>query len=251
MSRIISRTKAGYTHNFTLDVANVVPEYFTGTFNAVVYAKGVTGQIDGSIPTAVTNGAYFICTRVGVQSGQVFQLGHIYLGVAGSWVDQGVKDGQRFVPTIALTGNDLSFFALVEYTYVENFSQRNYANVTFQNVPGVVSITTPYSGGKGTWRMSGESTATTPTAYFEAASSTMRYGVGNFRAQVTRPAGTATFFYTLASLDQIRTDPRVCAWTAVGGALSNGGAVDVASPVTAFKVVFSDTTPGNVTVSVN
>lgn len=241
MSKVLTRTKVGFTHNFALDIVNVIPEYFTGTFNGLVQATGITGQIDGTVPTAVTNGAYFVCTRAATvaATGQVFQLGHIYKGVAGVWVDEGIKNGTRMVPTINLTGYDLAFASGVEYTYTREAGDKMH---TMGNVV--------YDYGKGYWHISGEATATTPTSYQEAASSPMRYGVGSYNAQATRAAGTITLSYTVDSIEQFRQDPRTVTWKALT-ALNGGDVATIASPVTAFRTVFSDTTPGLLAIVLN
>ncbi len=241
MSKVITRTPVGFTHNYALDIVNVVPDYFTGTFNTVVYATGITGQIDGTVPTAVSNGAYFVCTRAGTvaSTGQVFQLGHIYFGVAGEWVDEGIKNATRMVPTINLTGYDLVFVANLEYTYTREAGDKMH---TMGNVV--------YDYGKGYWRISGELTATTPTSYQEAASSPMRYGVGSFNAQATRAAGTITLSYTVDSVTQFRQDPRTVTWKALT-ALNGNDVATLSSPVTAFRTVFSDTTPGLLAIVLN
>lgn len=241
MPKVTTRSKSGFTHLYALDVQNVVPEYFTGTFNTVVYATGITGQINGTVPTAVTNDAYFICTRAGTDlaSGIVYQLGHIYKGVSGVWVDQGIKDGTRMVPTTALTGLDLQFASGIEYTYTKEAGDKMH---TMGNVV--------YDFGKGYWRISGETIATTPVCYQEAASSPMRYGVGNYNIEATRALGTITVSYTVDSIEQFRQDPRTVTWKALT-ALNNSDVATIPSPVTAFKVVFSDTTPGLAAIVLN
>lgn len=252
MPKVLSRSAQGYTHVYTLDVLNVVPDFFTGNFNAVAYTKGVTGQIDGTLPTAVSNGAYFVCTTPGVQGSKVYQLGHIYLGVAGVWVDQGVANGQRMVPTIDLTGGSVEFEADVEYTYVGYaYSAQPSTLVVNPNVPGVISTTSPYLKGKGKWSLQGVDIATTPTTYIEAPSSTMRYGVGNYRIESVRNAGNVAVAYTLASKAVLEQDPRLASWTVLSAGLTNGQVATIESPVTGFRFVFSDTTQGSAILQVN
>ena len=242
MSKVLTRTSLGFTHNYALDIVNAVPEYFTGNFDGVAYATGITGQIDGTIPTAVVNGAYYICTRAGstpMVSPVVFQLGHIYKGVGGAWEDQGIADQTRMVPTIALTGNDIAFESGIEYTYTKEAGNK------LQTMQNVV-----YNYGKGAWRISGSSIATTPTSYQEASSSPMRYGVGTYNAQATRAAGSITLSYTVDSVEQFRQDPRTVTWKALT-ALNGGDVATLSSPVTAFRTVFSDTTPGMLAIVLN
>lgn len=256
MPRILSRSPIGFTHNFALDVINSVPRFFTGTFNSVAYTTGVSGQIDGTVPTAVSNGAYYVCTKPGVSNGQVFQLGHIYLGVSGVWVDQGVKDGQRMVPTTALTGNLLNFVSGAEYKYVAygmtntGMNKVTYPTVTPVVANGLQGSANPYNQGKGHWQLCGDLITTTPIAYVEAPSSTMRYGVGSYNIQATLSAGNVQVLYTLSSVEQIRQDPTVASWMPLA-TLANQQVTTVASPVTGFKLIFSATTPGQVSIVVN
>ena len=241
MSKVLTRTQSGFTHYFGLDIVNVVPEFFTGTFNAVAQATGITGQIDGTVPTAVVNAAYYVCTRAGTDAatGTVYQLGHIYKGISGAWVDQGVQDRQRMVPTTGLTGKDVIFSSGVEYTYVKEAGDKMH---TMGNVV--------YDYGKGKWFISGDTVATTPVCYAEAASSTMRFGVGTYNILATKAVGSASVYYTIDSLVQFRQDPRTVTWKLLAS-LADAQAASVPAPITAFKVVFSDTTPGLVAVVVN
>lgn len=239
MAKVLTRSKSGFTHYFALDAHNVVPEYFTGTFNTVVYATGITGQIDGSIPTAVVNGAYYVCTRGGTSNGQVFMPGHIYLGVSGVWVNQGLRDGMRMVPTVDLYGNDMAFTAGLEYKWTEYSAGAGHRPL---------QLPTSYKTGK--WSITGEAIATTPTAYCEAPSSTMRYGVGQYTVEATRAAGNITVYYTVDSIEQFRQDPRTVSWKNQA-TLTDTQMTQIASPVTAVKLVFSDTTPGMAAVVVN
>lgn len=256
MSRVTTRTQAGFTHFFGLDLHNNVPEYFTGTWNGVARATGITGQINATTPTAVVDTEYYVCTTPGVVNDQVFHLGHVYLGVGTAWVDQTVTPGVRMVPTVALAGGQIQFEQDIEYTYFGNGREgvRNSADVTYTTtVPGntvLPQTTNNYMGGYGNWRVSGDTLATTPTGYAEAPTSTMRYGVGQYNVQAS-VEGTLRVYVTTAPTSQLRHDPRACSWKQVGTSLANGDVVTTDSPITGVKVVFSAQTPGTATLLVN
>jgi len=72
----------------------------------------VSGQIDGSSPPAVVNGAVYVVTTTGGS----FTEGELYRGENGSWVEISPIDGLRITVSVPLSGGNLTF--LSDHVYI-------------------------------------------------------------------------------------------------------------------------------------
>lgn len=136
--RIISDGTAFKFRNAT-DTANVEIKAADPTGDDSVATRGwverrydvsATGQIDGTSPPAVVNGAIYMCTT----SGGAYTAGYLYRGESGSWVEIIPYNGMRIVVTTALTGGTLQF--LGDHMYLWDGDTSVWVDVGPYVIPG-------------------------------------------------------------------------------------------------------------------
>jgi hypothetical protein len=76
----------------------------------------ISGQINGSSPPAVVNGANYMCTT----TGGVYTAGNYYYGNSGSWIAIIPQDGITVSVTTTLSGGTLTFTGDTLYEYDGN-----------------------------------------------------------------------------------------------------------------------------------
>jgi len=72
----------------------------------------VTGQIPGSSPPAVVDGAFYICT----ETGGAYTEKNLYYGKGGSWIEKVPVEGMTIHVTDALTGYNQEYLA--DHVYI-------------------------------------------------------------------------------------------------------------------------------------